>query len=143
MDALRTRQRRDRRTEPLEVDLPDESDPTGVRQAEAELAPCLTAMVGRLAEPYRSAIELTSIQGLTQSDAAKHAGISLSGMKSRVQRGREQLRRMLVDCCVVALDVRGGVADFHRRTANACLDGGQHADAASVGCASKSKTCRS
>jgi RNA polymerase sigma-70 factor (ECF subfamily) len=37
------------------------------------------------------------------------AGVSLSGMKSRVQRGREQLRRALEDCCHFALDVRGRV----------------------------------
>lgn len=48
-DTLRTRQRRDGRTDPLEIDLPAESDAAAVRQAEAELAPCLTAMIFRLA----------------------------------------------------------------------------------------------
>jgi RNA polymerase sigma-70 factor, ECF subfamily len=124
-DTLRARQRRDGRTDALEIDVPAESDTAGIRDAEAELAPCLTAMIGRLAEPYRSAIELTSLHGLTQSEAAKQAGISLSGMKSRVQRGREQLRQMLVDCCVIALDVRGGVSDFHRRTGCGSKSGGQ------------------
>ena len=33
--------------------------------AEAELAPCLTAMIGRLDEPYRTAIDLTSLRALT------------------------------------------------------------------------------
>jgi RNA polymerase sigma-70 factor (ECF subfamily) len=86
-----------------------------VRESEAELAPCLTSMIGRLAEPYRTAIELTSIRGLTQTEAARQEGISISGMKSRVQRGREQLRQMLVRCCEIAVDVRGGVSDFHLR----------------------------
>jgi len=34
-------------------------------------------------------------------------GISLSGMKSRVQRGRAQLRALFEECCVIALDARG------------------------------------
>jgi RNA polymerase sigma-70 factor (ECF subfamily) len=122
-DSLRVRQRRDGRTDSLELDLPAESDTAAVRESEVELAPCLTSMIGRLAEPYRTAIELTSIRGLTQTEAAKHEGISVSGMKSRVQRGREQLRQMLVRCCEIAVDVRGGVSDFHLREAGACEPG--------------------
>ena len=121
-DSLRARQRRDGRTDSLEDDLPDTVDPDIDRTAEAELAPCLTGMIGRLDEPYRSAIEMTSLRGLTQADAARRAGVSLSGMKSRVQRGREQLRQMLVRCCEIAVDVRGGVSDFHLRSASACGD---------------------
>jgi RNA polymerase sigma-70 factor (ECF subfamily) len=119
-DSLRARQRKDGRTDPLEVDLPADTDTAAVRDSEEELAPCLTPMIGRLAEPYRTAIELTSMQGLTQAEAAKQVGVSLSGMKSRVQRGREQLRQMLVRCCEIDVDVRGGVSDFHLRSADAC-----------------------
>lgn len=119
-DSLRARQRRDGRTDPLESDLPAPPDLASDRAAEAELAPCLTAMVERLAEPYRTAITLTSIQGLSQADAARRTGVSISGMKSRVQRGRRQLREMLVACCTIAVDVRGGVSDFHRRANGAC-----------------------
>lgn len=119
-DVLRARLLRDGRTDTLEGEPPAESDPVADRAAEAELAPCLTSMIGRLAEPYRTAITLTSLQGVTQADAARRAGISVSGMKSRVQRGREQLRQMLVTCCAIAVDVRGGVSDFHPREPGAC-----------------------
>ena len=119
-DALRVRFRRDGRTDALEGDLPAAPDAAADRGAEAELAPCLTAMVGRLAEPYRTAITLTSLEGVTQAEAARRQGISISGMKSRVQRGRERLRQMLVTCCAIALDVRGGVSDFQPRGPEAC-----------------------
>jgi RNA polymerase sigma-70 factor (ECF subfamily) len=119
-DAMRVRQRRDGRTDTLEIDLPDETDTEDVRAAEAELAPCLTPMVARLSEPYRQAIELTSVHGLTQADAAKRAGVSVSGMKSRVQRAREQLKGMLLRCCEVDVDRRRGVADFHMRESASC-----------------------
>jgi RNA polymerase sigma-70 factor (ECF subfamily) len=119
-DSLRARLRRDGRTDALEVDLPAEVDVTADEAAEAELAPCLTGMVERLAEPYRTAITLTSLRGMTQADAARQLGVSNSGMKSRVQRGRDQLRQMLVTCCAIAVDVRGGVADFHLREPGAC-----------------------
>jgi RNA polymerase sigma-70 factor (ECF subfamily) len=119
-DALRARQRRDSRTDSLEIDVPAEAEPEPEQLAEAALAPCLTGMIRRLAEPYRTALELTSLEGLTQADAAKRAGVSVSGMKSRVQRGREQLRQMLVRCCEIDVDARGGVSDFHLRFDGAC-----------------------
>ena len=119
-DSLRTRQRKDGRTDSLEIDLPAETDTAAVPESEEELAPCLTPMIARLAEPYRTAIELTTIQGLSQPAAARQLGITVSGMKSRVQRGREQLRKMLVRCCEISVDVRGGVSDFHLRSADAC-----------------------
>jgi RNA polymerase sigma-70 factor (ECF subfamily) len=139
-DSLRARQRRDGRTDALEIDLPDETDTAAVRQSEAELAPCLTPMIDRLPEPYRTAIELTSLGGLTQAEAAKHAGISVSGMKSRVQRGREQLRQMLVRCCEIAIDARGGVSDFRRRFDGACA-GDQPPAEASSSCTNKGRAC--
>jgi len=33
-------------------------------------------------------------------------------MKSRVQRGRDQLRRIFEQCCEIALDARGKPTDF-------------------------------
>jgi RNA polymerase sigma-70 factor (ECF subfamily) len=119
-DAMRARQRRDSRTDALEFDLPAETGTEDLRAAEAELAPCLTPMVARLAEHYRQAIELTSVHGLTQAEAAKQAGVSISGMKSRVQRAREQLKAMLLRCCEIDVDRRHGVADFHRREPASC-----------------------
>jgi RNA polymerase sigma-70 factor (ECF subfamily) len=133
-DSLRARVRRDGRTDALEIDLPAAPDPAADRAAEAELAPCLTAMVGRLAEPYRTAIIVTSLHGVSQADAARQLGVSISGMKSRVQRGRTQLRQMLVACCAIAVDVRGGVSDFHLREPGAC--GGPMPATASAACGS-------
>ena len=122
-DALRARQRRGDRTDPLETDLPADADTETERLAEAELAPCLTGMIRRLSEPYRTAVEFTSLRGLTQAAAAREVGVSVSGMKSRVQRGREQLRQMLIRCCEIDVDARGGVSDFHLRSAGACGEG--------------------
>lgn len=84
----------------------------------AELAGCLRPMIERLSKDYRDAITLVEIEGLPQHAAVKQMGISLSGMKSRVQRGRRQLKAMLNDCCVIELDRRGGVVDYNPRTAH-------------------------
>jgi RNA polymerase sigma-70 factor (ECF subfamily) len=81
----------------------------------SELAGCLRPMIERLSKDYRDAITLVELDGLTQQAAAKRMGISLSGMKSRVQRGRTQLKRLLDDCCLIQLDRRGGVREFEVR----------------------------
>ena len=84
-----------------------------------ELAACLGRMVGQLPEKYREAIELAELEGSTQSQVAARLGLSLSGAKSRVQRGREQLKKMLLSCCDVELDSRRRVLDYQPRGNNA------------------------
>lgn len=79
------------------------------RTIEQELASYLAPFVAMLPSPYREALTLVELEGLTQKQAAEMLGVSLSGMKSRVQRGRVQLRRALEDCCHIALDARGRV----------------------------------
>jgi RNA polymerase sigma-70 factor, ECF subfamily len=130
-DAMRARRRRDGRTDTLEIDLPDKAETEDVRAAEAELAPCLTPMIARLPERYRQAIELTSLHGLTQAEAATRAGVSISGMKSRVQRAREQLKAMLLRCCEIDIDRRHGVADFHHRESASCGTAGHSSPSSS------------
>lgn len=87
-----------------------------------QLADCLRPMVDQLAPEYRDAVTLVELDGLTQQAAALKLGLSLSGMKSRVQRGRRQLNALLHDCCLIQLDGRRGVADVALRNpmANPC-----------------------
>jgi len=84
-------------------------------QLRTELAGCLRPMIERLSDDYRQAITLVDLEGLAQREAAAQLGLSLSGMKSRVQRGRRQLRGMLEDCCTIELDRRRGVAGYDLR----------------------------
>ena len=87
-----------------------------------QLASCLRPMVDQLAPEYRDALRLVELDGLTQQAAASTLGLSLSGMKSRVQRGRRQLKTLLHDCCLIQLDARRGVAEAALRdpAANPC-----------------------
>ena len=84
-------------------------------QLRMELAGCLRPMIERLSEEYRQAVVLVDLEGLTQKEAAAQLGLSLSGMKSRVQRGRRQLKGMLEACCTIELDRRRGVTDYDMR----------------------------
>lgn len=122
-DHLRTRMRH-----PLASTEPPEVDSSGVRdegesEAERELALYVVPFIAALPSPYREALTLTELEGLTQREAAEMIGISLSGMKSRVQRGREQLRRSLEECCHIATDARGHIIAYERRPDGKLPDG--------------------
>ena len=91
--------------------------------AEEELAQCLRPLIATLPSSYGEALELTELQGKTQGEAAESLGISLSGMKSRVQRGRSKLKDVLLDCCHVEIDRRGGVVGYEPRDRRQCSCG--------------------
>ncbi len=91
------------------TDAVDEPSPA------AELAACLAPLLARLPEDYRTALELTDLGPLTQEQAATELGLSPSGMKSRVQRGRRMLRTEVGRCCRVELDARGALTDAPMR----------------------------
>lgn len=96
-------------------ELPDElAAPEPERDHVAELAVCLRPLIADLPERYKSAIVLSELEGLPQREVATRLGISLSGAKSRVQRGREKLRERLLECCDVELS-RGRIVDHEPR----------------------------
>jgi RNA polymerase sigma-70 factor, ECF subfamily len=84
-----------------------------------ELAPCLTPLIERLPAHYRDAVLLVEMEGLPQRELSERLAVSLSGAKSRVQRGREKLKELLLRCCQVELDKRGTVMDYQPK-AGAC-----------------------
>ncbi len=112
IDHYRRAQRRPEAAElPDDLALPDEHDD----EAERALARSLSAMVDCLPEKYREALVLTDLHGLKQQALANRLGLSLSGAKSRVQRAREQLKNIFLDCCHVELDRLGGVIGYEPR----------------------------
>ena len=90
-----------------------DADPPGLKAA-------FRRMIQNLPEPYREAVVLTELDGLTQKELANRLNISLSGAKSRVQRGRAQLKQMLDECCTFEFDRRGKVIDCEPRANAGC-----------------------
>jgi RNA polymerase sigma-70 factor (ECF subfamily) len=91
------------------VDPQSEDEPSGVLD---ELAGCLRPLLGGLPPEQRRAVEMIDLDGLPQAGAARREGVSVSGMKSRVQRGRRRLAKLLGQCCALTLDARGLPMDY-------------------------------
>lgn len=87
----------------------------------AELAACLQPLIAELPETYRAALLLSELEGLPQREVAERLNISLSGAKSRVQRGREKLRQRLLNCCEIET-AHGGITGYEPRDKNRKCD---------------------
>ena len=111
--------RKQRPTEPIPTDLaPTSQDPHDA----PDIRPCIRRFLHELEPAYREALLLTEWQGLTQDQMGKRLGLSSSGAKSRVQRAREQLKKLLLDCCEFELDRRGNILEMtpRRKRCHAC-----------------------
>jgi RNA polymerase sigma-70 factor (ECF subfamily) len=104
--------------EDIAVAEADDADDEIVRR----LASSVRSMIDLMPDDYREALILTEYDGLTQAQLAQRLGISLSGAKSRVQRGRKMLREMLLACCHFQFDRLGKVLDYYPRC-QCCAEG--------------------
>ncbi len=111
IDHYRTRKSHDSLTDPDVWPEPDSSGDVP-NDATRELSRCLEPLLDQLAPAARDALVRVDVDGQTQQRAALDIGISLSGMKSRVQRARRDLKHLLEQCCTVALDSTGGIAGY-------------------------------
>ena len=80
----------------------------------------VSGMIRQLPDDYRQAVELYELDGMPQQNIADKLGISLSGAKSRVQRGREKLKSLLFDCCSFEQDRRGNIIGCVQNNSGNC-----------------------
>lgn len=78
----------------------------------SELTACINPFLNTLPEKYKQAVILADIENIPQKEIAEQLGISYSGTKSRVQRGRELLKSAYNQCCTISTDVYGDVIDY-------------------------------
>ncbi len=80
----------------------------------AEIAGGLRELIAGLPDKYARALVLVDLQGKPFHEAARALGLSVSGAKSRVQRGRAMVRDALMRCCHFVLDRYGTILDAER-----------------------------
>lgn len=116
-NAIIDRFRSNRPHEELPQDIEaDNEEPT----AEARLAGFLRPMIDTLPEIYRDTIILSELDGMPLKQIAHREGISVSAVKSRVQRGRRMLKTTLRDCCAFEFSRDGAIIDFWPKADGNC-----------------------
>jgi RNA polymerase sigma-70 factor (ECF subfamily) len=95
----------------------------GEHDVHEEVLSWLVPMVEALPEGYAEAVRLADVEGLPQREVAERLGLSLSGAKSRVQRGRVLLGDALRACCEIEFGADGRAVEYRpreRRCEGAC-----------------------
>ncbi len=100
---------------PEALDMPDEPVEDANERVVAELTPYIKLIVHSLPADYREALILTEYKGLTQKELGQKLGLSLPVAKSRVQRARDKLKTILLNCCHFQFDRLGRVIDYQPR----------------------------
>lgn len=78
---------------------------------------CLMDFVNKLPDEYRDIITDVELNGIKQKDLSEKYGLAYPSIRSRVQRGREKLKDILLECCHIQWDNRGNILDVQSRPA--------------------------
>ncbi|GHO63154.1 hypothetical protein KSC_020460 [Ktedonobacter sp. SOSP1-52] len=105
---------------------------------QAQLAASVARMIACLPSAHQEALLLTDVQGVSQKELATRLGLSFSGAKSRVQRAREKLKQVVLDCCHIEFDRLGHVIDYYSHCA--CCQTQKHEK---DGCSTEQCACTS
>jgi len=103
-----------------EMNAIEETEATIYENPEQRIASGLRNMINALPEKYAKALDMVEIGGLSQVQLAKELKISVSGAKSRVQRGRQMLKDSLLECCHYEFDKYGTIISYHSRSCCGC-----------------------
>lgn len=76
-----------------------------------ELEPCVTSLMDKLPDKYRDALFQAHFTDSKLQDIADSEGVSLPAIKSRVQRGRQQLKAHLHACCTITSNSTDNIVD--------------------------------
>ncbi len=81
---------------------------------------CIHSLIAQLPEEYKTIIEQSEIKGISQKELAESLGMNYVTLRSKVQRGRDRLKKMLNDSCLIEQAALGTVTDCKPKTASEC-----------------------
>ena len=78
-----------------------------------ELELCVPSLIQKLPEKYAKPLADYELRGISQKQLALDYGLSESGLKSRIQRGRKMLKELFTEYCGHLL-IEEGCSDFRK-----------------------------
>ena len=85
---------------------------------EDDLSACIQPFINELPEKPRELLTAIELKGLSQKEYATKHNINYSTVKSRLQKARNQLRKLYEDCCYLSFDKNGNIIDYEPRIKN-------------------------
>jgi len=107
----RARQQRDGELQAEELWFAEQD--TSLEQAMAE---CIKPFVNVLPAEQSQLLEAVDLNGESQKVMAEKVGISYSTLKSRLQKGRVELKKLFEECCTFQFDKHGNLVDCEAKS---------------------------
>jgi len=103
--------------EEVQLSADEQREVPAIKEA---LSGVLGEMIGQLSDRDQDALRAVDLEGMSQKEYASNLGIDYTSAKSRVQRARKRLRRVLEQCCSFELDRRGTPIACEPKKDNEC-----------------------
>ncbi|NOH98278.1 RNA polymerase sigma factor SigZ [Vibrio sp. 99-70-13A1] len=113
----RARQQRDHELDAQDLWFTNDDHDSSFEQ---DLSKCIEPFIQALPEQNASLLFAIDIKGQSQKALAQQQNISYSTMKSRVQKSRNELKKLFEECCHLSLDSHGNVIDCDSKSGNGC-----------------------
>ncbi len=81
-----------------------------------DLEGCVEPFIRGLPAETADMLMAIDINGMSQNDYAMAHGLPYSTLKSRVRKGRAELRKAFENCCDITMDARGNIADVQEKS---------------------------
>lgn len=101
------REQQKRHSESLPLELGEINDEDLLEQ----LSVCIPSLIKKLPEKYAKPLIDADLKGIPQKQLALDYNMSESGLKSRVQRGRVQLKALFTECCGHLIEAKESCKD--------------------------------
>ncbi len=107
-----------------------------------ELASLIPVLINCLPNKYAIPLRMSDLEGLPQQEIARQINLSLSGTKSRIQRGRQQLKELFHQCLHLEFDQKGIPVDFQvKANCNILSEDKQAKSKQSQNCSTSDERC--
>lgn len=96
----------------------------GAHDVHEEVLSWLIPMIDELPDKYGIPLKMADVEGKAQQEVADQLGLSLPGAKSRIQRARKKLGRVLAACCEVEFGEEGRAVAYRKieKESDSCED---------------------
>jgi RNA polymerase sigma-70 factor (ECF subfamily) len=95
----------------LDVKYPEDDESIIISQTQM-FSDYAGLVISELPNNYEIAVRRVDIEGKSTKELAEELNISISGAKSRVQRGRKMVKEIVLKCCDVKTDNYGNILDY-------------------------------
>jgi RNA polymerase sigma-70 factor, ECF subfamily len=105
---------------PLDEHLTESIADMEFTDATQGLDQCINKLIALLPDEYKFIVVDSELNGLKQKDMAVKYQMPYSSLKSRVQRGRDKLKALFDECCIIHADRHGNILESTPK--NGCDD---------------------